>query len=96
MAYKEMDYVKWCHIVKAKKKRREIGDKMDNLTIEIELADGLKCRRCWQYDKNTGYSPRYPGICPRCVQVLHEMRFPAYRLLEPSNPNSGAITEVEK
>lgn len=39
-------------------------------------ADGFKCERCWHYHPSVESSPKYPGVCPRCVDSLSLMEFP--------------------
>ncbi|MBI1764128.1 MAG: isoleucine--tRNA ligase [Acidobacteria bacterium] len=39
----------------------------------IDLADGVKCERCWHYTTDVGADTRYPGACGRCVKNLEEM-----------------------
>jgi hypothetical protein len=57
--------------------------------VTTERAEGGKCLRCWRICKETGYSPRFPGVCARCVQMLHEIRFPAYKLT-----GKGSLVEI--
>jgi isoleucyl-tRNA synthetase len=40
------------------------------LKIEAGKADGIKCERCWHFDPATGKDPRFPGVCPKCVEAL--------------------------
>ena len=42
------------------------------LAVKIAKAAGEKCARCWIYSTELGSNPEYPGICPRCTQVLLE------------------------
>ncbi len=39
-------------------------------TIEISLASGRKCERCWHYENDVGCSQEHPTICSRCVNIL--------------------------
>ena len=52
----------------------------DAVTVAVQRAAGTKCVRCWRVTEDVGYSTRYPGVCARCVQVLHEIGLPPYRL----------------
>lgn len=38
--------------------------------VEAAKAPGEKCARCWVYDEKTGADPRFPGVCPKCVEAL--------------------------
>ncbi|HVS83987.1 MAG TPA: class I tRNA ligase family protein, partial [Pyrinomonadaceae bacterium] len=39
----------------------------------IDLAQGQKCERCWNYSTRVGESSRYPTVCERCVEALVEI-----------------------
>jgi isoleucyl-tRNA synthetase len=41
--------------------------------FKIELAEGQKCERCWNYSTRVGESGRYPTVCERCVGALEEI-----------------------
>ncbi len=45
---------------------------MNGLHIEVALAPGEKCERCWLYDENIGANPQYPTLCPRCAQRVDQ------------------------
>ncbi|HKX83278.1 MAG TPA: isoleucine--tRNA ligase [Pyrinomonadaceae bacterium] len=45
----------------------------DNLSIEIQKADGTKCERCWNYSIRVGESEKYPTVCERCWDALKEI-----------------------
>ncbi len=38
--------------------------------IEVGIAEGEKCERCWHVRPDTGANPEHPGICGRCVGNL--------------------------
>ena len=38
--------------------------------IEVGIAVGEKCERCWHVRPDTGANPEHPGICGRCVSNL--------------------------
>lgn len=42
------------------------------LAIEVKRTEGEKCVRCWTYSQKLNSSPRFPGICPKCVDALSE------------------------
>jgi len=39
----------------------------------VDLANGQKCERCWNYSTRVGESSRYPTVCERCVEALDEI-----------------------
>ncbi|GAC1446456.1 MAG: hypothetical protein NVSMB56_05310 [Pyrinomonadaceae bacterium] len=41
--------------------------------FKVELAEGEKCERCWNYSTRVGESSRYPTVCERCVEALQEI-----------------------
>ncbi|MGH9768757.1 MAG: class I tRNA ligase family protein, partial [Blastocatellia bacterium] len=43
------------------------------LSVKVDLADGEKCERCWNYTTDVGADTRYPSACLRCVANLDEM-----------------------
>ncbi len=43
------------------------------LSVKVDMADGEKCERCWNYTTDVGADARYPGACLRCVGNLDEM-----------------------
>lgn len=50
----------------------EAGE-MSGLKIEVRLAAGQKCPRCWVYTDKIGGVPAYPEVCARCATVLESM-----------------------
>ena len=38
--------------------------------IEVGIAEGEKCERCWHVRSDTSANPEHPGICGRCVSNL--------------------------
>ncbi|MDP2378873.1 MAG: class I tRNA ligase family protein, partial [Pseudohongiella sp.] len=38
--------------------------------IEVGIAEGEKCERCWHVRPDTGADPEHPGVCGRCVSNL--------------------------
>jgi isoleucyl-tRNA synthetase len=53
----------------------ELVEAKENATVRINIsvADGAKCERCWNYSKRVGESERYPTVCERCVAALEEI-----------------------
>ena len=39
-------------------------------TIEVAVARGHKCDRCWHYTNSIGSHSDHPTLCSRCVEVL--------------------------
>jgi isoleucyl-tRNA synthetase len=55
--------VSHCHI--------EQNNALDTpIKIDIHRATGNKCERCWKYDDQTDTDGQFPGLCPRCANVL--------------------------
>ena len=46
----------------------------DDLTVEVSLAAGEKCPRCWNY-RTVGGNERHPHVCERCAEVLDQLGF---------------------
>jgi len=40
--------------------------------IEVALAKGKKCMRCWHYENNIGDDSKYEDICERCIKVINK------------------------
>ncbi len=53
----------------------ELAEAAENagVSINISVADGAKCERCWNYSTRIGESERYPTVCERCVAALEEI-----------------------
>jgi isoleucyl-tRNA synthetase len=43
---------------------------MDGIKVKIEIAQGSKCKRCWQRQNTVGNSKEYPDICHRCIENI--------------------------
>ena len=41
-----------------------------SLKITVNIADGIKCARCWNYSENIGANNKYSDLCPRCAKVV--------------------------
>ena len=48
----------------------EVVDNGSDTKIDVELADGEKCERCWEHSVTVGADPVHPTLCQRCVNVL--------------------------
>ena len=42
------------------------------MKVEVTVAEGEKCERCWMYSKSVGEDTENPTICHRCSQALKE------------------------
>lgn len=40
----------------------------------IEVAEGQKCTRCWNYSHSVGSSVEHPLICKKCQEAIYERR----------------------
>ena len=45
----------------------------NEVSINVSVADGEKCERCWNYSTRVGESEAYPTVCERCVAALREI-----------------------
>jgi isoleucyl-tRNA synthetase len=45
----------------------------EQISVQIERADGVKCERCWKYTTDTGCDPQFPTICGACAAAVQEM-----------------------
>jgi isoleucyl-tRNA synthetase len=43
---------------------------LPDLRVSVERAGGEKCRRCWNFSRETGKDPSHPELCPRCASIL--------------------------
>jgi isoleucyl-tRNA synthetase len=50
----------------------------NDLAINVFVADGHKCDRCWRYTDDVGQEQKYPTVCLRCAQALDAIDFPPY------------------
>ncbi len=41
--------------------------------IEVAHADGSKCQRCWNWTRFVGKDSIHPGLCERCIDVMHRL-----------------------
>jgi isoleucyl-tRNA synthetase len=46
------------------------GDAPHPWEIQMQLAPGQKCQRCWNYSEQVGHNPDHPDICERCTAAL--------------------------
>jgi isoleucyl-tRNA synthetase len=52
----------------------ELGpaDVPDQVRVQVEKAQGVKCARCWRVVPSVRPEPEWAGICDRCVDALAE------------------------
>jgi isoleucyl-tRNA synthetase len=50
----------------------------NDLAINVFVADGPKCERCWRHVADVGQEEKYPTVCLRCVEALDAIDFPPY------------------
>jgi isoleucyl-tRNA synthetase len=43
---------------------------LKGIAVVIEIADGGKCQRCWNWDTHVGISDEYPDLCKKCFEVI--------------------------
>ncbi|MEN3001575.1 MAG: class I tRNA ligase family protein, partial [Armatimonadota bacterium] len=48
----------------------EVYPSENGLRIEVDLAPGAKCARCWLVLPDVGSEPDYPDLCARCIRVV--------------------------
>jgi isoleucyl-tRNA synthetase len=42
----------------------------DLLTVEVVVAEGEKCERCWNVTKDVGSHSKHKTCCARCAEVV--------------------------
>ena len=45
-------------------------DDVPGVSVEVRLAPGEKCRRCWKVLEDVGADPKHPEVCARCADVV--------------------------
>ena len=45
------------------------------LAVEVSVAGGAKCARCWRVVPDVGEDPRWPEVCARCAGALEAIGF---------------------
>ena len=43
------------------------------VTVEIAVAPGEKCERCWKVTPDLGSDAAHPTLCPRCAAVVNSL-----------------------
>ncbi len=44
-----------------------------HMAVEVEVADGEKCERCWIVTPEVGQSQEHPTLCKRCAAVVETL-----------------------
>ncbi len=50
-----------------------LSDYFAQTSIEVGLADGTKCSRCWNYRTDVGQHSKHPSLCLRCAEVVENI-----------------------
>jgi len=45
------------------------------ILIQVEVAAGAKCERCWRVVPDVGADARWPSVCARCAEALDAIDF---------------------
>ncbi len=46
------------------------------LLLEVKVAEGVKCARCWRTVTDVAFDARWPEVCSRCAEALEAIGFP--------------------
>ncbi|HSV96353.1 MAG TPA: isoleucine--tRNA ligase [Spirochaetota bacterium] len=46
----------------------------DNSSILVAKSAGRKCVRCWNYSLKPGTDPAHPELCPRCTEIVQNIK----------------------
>lgn len=49
-------------------------DNSDHLAVEVEVAAGEKCERCWNISPTVGQHAEHPTLCQRCAAIVDELQ----------------------
>lgn len=52
------------------KKDEALGSSLEDISVVITKAAGVKCPRCWTFSENAGTDSEHPELCPRCTAVV--------------------------
>ena len=67
------DDLRYIFIVSRVEVTEERGLEGSHLQVQVTLADGWKCERCWNYSEQVGKNSALPTLCERCVPVVTEL-----------------------
>mgnify|MGYP002559084347 FL=1 len=49
------------------------GEAFPGVTVEVAVAPGEKCERCWKVSPEVGSDAEHPTLCPRCAAVVRSL-----------------------
>jgi isoleucyl-tRNA synthetase len=49
------------------------GERIPDMTMDVQAASGEKCERCWHFSEQTGKYEKFPTVCERCAPVLDRL-----------------------
>ncbi len=55
-------------LIVSQAERHESGGNV--MKVEVSVAQGAKCERCWKVLPTVGSDARHPTLCPRCAKVV--------------------------
>jgi isoleucyl-tRNA synthetase len=50
---------------------------LEGVRIQVGVAAGEKCERCWVHDTTVGNNQQQPTVCERCQAALAQIQFPS-------------------
>ncbi len=65
--------LRYLFIVSAVSLAQGSGNGTGGVHIEVKMADGATCERCWNISTHVGEDTNYPTVCERCSPVLKEL-----------------------
>ena len=51
-------------------KKDSLGASLEDIEVEIAVAGGVKCPRCWTFSTEAGTDAEHPELCPRCTAAV--------------------------
>jgi isoleucyl-tRNA synthetase len=48
----------------------EAAMQLKGIAVQVEVASGQKCERCWNVTSEVGTHTEYPTLCDRCTTVI--------------------------
>jgi len=63
--------IELCEIFKVSQVKVALNkDNSEDLSVEVEKAQGTKCLRCWNYSLEVGKNQAHPLICDHCLEAI--------------------------
>ncbi len=59
-----------CEIFKASQVLATKSENAGDCFVEVSLAEGKKCQRCWNYVVSVGENSEHPEICDNCISAI--------------------------